>query len=70
MFTFHAQGWSPVYVTQEGLCEDEEVEVELGVMSIGFMLPDDDAAVIWRGPRKNGLIKQATNSWSLAVRVQ
>ena len=30
----------------------------LGVMSIGFMLPDPDSAVVWRGPRKNGLIKQ------------
>lgn len=42
-----ASGWSPVYV-----------EDNLGVMSIGFMLPDPDDAVIWRGPRKNGLIKQ------------
>jgi Mrp family chromosome partitioning ATPase len=42
-----AAGWSPVYV-----------EDNLGVMSIGFMLPDPDEAVIWRGPRKNGLIKQ------------
>ncbi|XP_073033268.1 LOW QUALITY PROTEIN: cytosolic Fe-S cluster assembly factor NBP35-like [Primulina eburnea] len=40
-------GWSPVYV-----------ESNLGVMSIGFMLPDADEAVVWRGPRKNGLIKQ------------
>lgn len=24
----------------------------------GFMLPDPDDAVIWRGPRKNGIIKQ------------
>lgn len=40
-------GWSPVYA-----------EDNLAVMSIGFMLPDTDAAVIWRGPRKNGLIKQ------------
>eukprot|EP00246_Nothoceros_aenigmaticus_P003672 TRINITY_DN14850_c0_g1_i1.p1 TRINITY_DN14850_c0_g1~~TRINITY_DN14850_c0_g1_i1.p1 ORF type:complete len:243 (+),score=50.72 TRINITY_DN14850_c0_g1_i1:298-1026(+) len=40
-------GWSPVYV-----------EDNLGVMSIGFMLSDPDEAVIWRGPRKNGLIKQ------------
>ena len=31
---------------------------ELGVMSVGFMLPEDDNAIIWRGPRKNGLIKQ------------
>ncbi|CAM8962512.1 unnamed protein product [Rhodiola kirilowii] len=40
-------GWSPVYV-----------ESNLGVMSIGFMLPNPDDAIIWRGPRKNGLIKQ------------
>lgn len=42
-----ASGWSPVYVSDN-----------LGVMSIGFMLPNADDAVIWRGPRKNGLIKQ------------
>jgi Mrp family chromosome partitioning ATPase len=42
-----AAGWSPVYVDDN-----------LGVMSIGFMLPNQDDAVIWRGPRKNGLIKQ------------
>ena len=42
-----ASGWSPVYV-----------EDNLGVMSIGFMLPNVDDAVIWRGARKNGLIKQ------------
>lgn len=42
-----AAGWSPVYVDDN-----------LGVMSIGFMLPNADDAVIWRGPRKNGLIKQ------------
>ena len=28
------------------------------VMSVGFVLPNKDDAVIWRGPRKNGLIKQ------------
>lgn len=27
-------------------------------MSIGFLLNKKDDAVIWRGPRKNGLIKQ------------
>ena len=27
-------------------------------MSIGFMLPNKDDAVIWRGPRKDGLIRQ------------
>lgn len=42
-----SSGWSPVWVNDG-----------LGVMSIGFMLPQQDNAVIWRGPRKNGLIKQ------------
>jgi Mrp family chromosome partitioning ATPase len=41
------EGWSPVYVDDR-----------LAVMSIGFMLPNQDDAIIWRGPRKNGLIKQ------------
>ncbi|KAH0477775.1 MAG: uncharacterized protein KVP18_004917 [Porospora cf. gigantea A] len=40
-------GYSPVYVN-ENLC----------VMSIGFLLPEADAAVIWRGPKKNGMIRQ------------
>lgn len=40
-------GWSPVYL-----------EDNLAVMSIGFMLPNKDDAVIWRGPRKDGLIRQ------------
>jgi len=42
-----SEGWSPVYVDDR-----------LAVMSIGFMLPNQDDAIIWRGPRKNGLIKQ------------
>ncbi|OEL18849.1 Cytosolic Fe-S cluster assembly factor NBP35 [Dichanthelium oligosanthes] len=40
-------GWQPVYV-----------ESNLGVMSIGFLLADQDDAVAWRGPCKNGIIKQ------------
>ncbi|KAJ8253949.1 hypothetical protein COCON_G00205610 [Conger conger] len=40
-------GWSPVYV-----------EDNLSVMSIGFLLSSPDDAVIWRGPKKNGMIKQ------------
>jgi len=40
-------GWSPLYVSET-----------LSVMSIGFMLPSTDSAVIWRGPKKNGMIKQ------------
>lgn len=42
-----ASGWSPVYV-----------EENLSVMSSGFLLGSLDQAVIWRGPKKNGLIKQ------------
>jgi Mrp family chromosome partitioning ATPase len=44
-----SEGWSPVYVAGDD---------RLAVMSIGFMLPNPDDAIIWRGPRKNGLIKQ------------
>lgn len=40
-------GWSPVFVDEN-----------LGVMSIGFMLANPDDAVIWRGPKKNTIIKQ------------
>lgn len=40
-------GWSPVYLQDN-----------LAVMSIGFLLASPDDAVIWRGPKKNGLIKQ------------
>ncbi|XP_785786.3 cytosolic Fe-S cluster assembly factor nubp1-B [Strongylocentrotus purpuratus] len=40
-------GWSPVYVDDN-----------LGVMSVGFLLNSPNDAVIWRGPKKNGLIKQ------------
>ena len=42
-----SSGWSPVYVSDN-----------LAVMSIQFMLPNKDDAIIWRGPKKNGLIKQ------------
>eukprot|EP00039_Didymoeca_costata_P019107 m.336261 g.336261 ORF g.336261 m.336261 type:complete len:319 (-) comp17800_c0_seq1:164-1120(-) len=40
-------GWSPVYV-----------EDNLAVMSVGFLLPSQKESVIWRGAKKNGLIKQ------------
>lgn len=40
-------GWSPVYSNPN-----------LAVMSVSFLLADPDAAVVWRGPRKNGMIKQ------------
>ncbi len=40
-------GMVPVYANEN-----------LSVMSIAFMIPNEDAAVVWRGPRKNGLIKK------------
>ncbi|XP_036876579.1 cytosolic Fe-S cluster assembly factor NUBP1 isoform X2 [Manis javanica] len=40
-------GWSPVFL-----------EDNLGVMSVGFLLSGPDDAVIWRGPKKHGMIKQ------------
>ena len=42
-----SSGWSPVFVQEN-----------LAVMSCGFLLESPDAAVVWRGPKKNGLIKQ------------
>lgn len=42
-----SSGWSPVYA-----------EENLAVMSCGFLLNSLDDAVIWRGPKKNGIIKQ------------
>ncbi|XP_023288786.1 cytosolic Fe-S cluster assembly factor NUBP1 homolog isoform X2 [Orussus abietinus] len=42
-----ASGWSPVYI-----------EDNLSLMSIGFLLGSSNDAVIWRGPKKNGMIKQ------------
>ena len=40
-------GWIPVYATDN-----------LAVMSCGFLLESLDDAVIWRGPKKNSMIKQ------------
>lgn len=40
-------GWSPVYAQDN-----------LAVMSVGFMLQSAKDAVMWRGPKKNGLISQ------------
>lgn len=34
------------------------VEDNLSLMSIGFLLGSQDDAIIWRGPKKNGMIRQ------------
>ncbi|XP_029946313.1 cytosolic Fe-S cluster assembly factor nubp1 isoform X2 [Salarias fasciatus] len=41
-----------------GLEGEQYVDDNLAVMSIGFLLSSPDDAVIWRGPKKNGMIKQ------------
>jgi len=40
-------GWSPV-----------GVDDNISLMSIGFLLGSPDDAIIWRGPKKNGMIRQ------------
>lgn len=45
-------GWVPVFVGRDqNLC----------LMSIGFLLNNKDDPVVWRGPKKNGMIKQFVN---------
>lgn len=42
-------GWLPVFT---------DSSQTLSVMSIGFLLGNEDDAVVWRGPKKNAMIKQ------------
>ena len=60
-------GWSPVYVSPDGEYDEDQnddMEVEQAeppALLPSFLLaslPNNDSAVIWRGPRKNALIKQ------------
>ncbi|KAK7110177.1 cytosolic Fe-S cluster assembly factor NUBP2 homolog [Littorina saxatilis] len=44
-----SEGWLPVYV---------DPEQKLGVMSIAFLLENEEEAVIWRGPKKTAMIRQ------------
>jgi ATP-binding protein involved in chromosome partitioning len=46
----------PVYQSEEGLIPVEFLGIK--VMSVGFLLKDQDEAVIWRGPMKIGFLKQ------------
>lgn len=47
---------------QLGVFEDQILPVEysssLKVISIGFMLKDENESIIWRGPKKNTMIRQ------------
>ncbi len=44
-----SMGWLPVYT---------DATRRLGVMSIGFLLTNQDDAVVWRGPKKTAMIRQ------------
>ncbi|GAA5986345.1 hypothetical protein JCM5350_002987 [Sporobolomyces pararoseus] len=46
-------GWVPVY-----LDTGEEEGGKLACMSIGFLLKNSKESVVWRGPKKNAMIKQ------------
>ncbi|KAJ3820975.1 P-loop containing nucleoside triphosphate hydrolase protein [Lentinula raphanica] len=43
-------GWVPVYA--------DGAERRLGCMSVGFLLKNPGDSVVWRGPKKNGMIRQ------------
>lgn len=45
-----SNGWIPVYANDS--------DRRLSCMSIGFLLKNQDDAVVWRGPKKNAMIKQ------------
>ncbi|GAA5905811.1 hypothetical protein JCM6882_000466 [Rhodosporidiobolus microsporus] len=53
---FNLQG-SRLHSTSSGILP-LPVSSSLSLVSIGFLLPTSSSAVIWRGPKKNGLIKQ------------
>lgn len=40
-------GWTPIYLRDN-----------LSLISTSFLLPTPDTPIIWRGPKKNGMIKQ------------
>lgn len=44
-----SDGWVPVYADREQ---------RLAVMSVGFLLKSKNDSVVWRGPKKNAMIKQ------------
>ncbi|KAG8788884.1 cytosolic Fe-S cluster assembly factor cfd1 [Serendipita sp. 411] len=44
------EGWVPVFVDREGN--------RLACMSVGFLLKNKGDSVVWRGPKKNAMIRQ------------
>ncbi|KAI5477626.1 hypothetical protein MNV49_006113 [Pseudohyphozyma bogoriensis] len=52
-------GWVPVYLDARGPnSSGEEGRGVLAAMSIGFLLKSSRESVVWRGPKKNAMIKQ------------
>ncbi|TFY72801.1 hypothetical protein EVG20_g223 [Dentipellis fragilis] len=45
-----SEGWVPVYA--------DGAEARLACMSVGFLLKKKDDSVVWRGPKKNAMIRQ------------
>jgi hypothetical protein len=45
-----SEGWVPVYA--------DGAEARLAVMSVGFLLKNREDSVVWRGPKKNAMIRQ------------
>ena len=45
-----ADGWVPVYADGSA--------ARLGCMSVGFLLKRREDSVVWRGPKKNAMIRQ------------
>nr|CCC91300.1 putative nucleotide binding protein [Trypanosoma congolense IL3000] len=53
-------GWEPVSLRNGQPREDEDApEVgDIKIMSIAFLLPSERDAVVWRGPKKDAMIRQ------------
>ncbi|KAJ6520042.1 cytosolic Fe-S cluster assembling factor CFD1 [Mycena sanguinolenta] len=45
-----SDGWVPVYA--------DGTDARLACMSVGFLLKKKEDSVVWRGPKKNGMIRQ------------
>lgn len=45
-----SNGWVPVYA--------DGTAARLACMSVGFLLKNRNDSVVWRGPKKNGMIRQ------------
>ena len=49
-----SEGWVPVYADANA----NSAPSRLGCMSVGFLLKKREDSVVWRGPKKNAMIRQ------------